>query len=1049
GGSQNTTAYVNITNNTFNNDFVVQESTNVRVSENIFTTETLMSGNHPAPDQSNSPSYNIIFDANNFTGNSLKIINMSNSTVGSNYGLSSIVVNESTNISISNNNICEGDGEIFLTSDSHNNTGDNTCDNVIDEDSNTVTCSQSCPFTFHGYTRYPNGTAMENTNVTVEIYNTTLAFQKTETYKGSSQSDGFFNISGISKHDNNENIEYKILVRHFNDSSYNFVDWIGTSLPALSYEKVNVINGLTFHLEPGATLNITAVNKTGLDKFQYILKDLQLGYPVMSDFANDNLVNRQLYAPKNRNYSLWMYVEDVNESSFRINSNDLQDGYFEREYNMSFSYERLKGKIDAENISGWDELSVTTFLVEPGRTIRYGGGDILYNASGNDKYNLTTGKYNVSILTPAEANQSIMAMYTAYNSTEGWYGGYKEYEVSYGIDLEQKNITLQPMAGAEGNLDVVGSGLNNINKTYPLINFTVLDSTGSRTTDPIHLEIEVDYSDFNMSNFTILAEIEMKEMAQGVSSYEDGLARIPVLNVSGIKNVNVFNKGTSPRKKNIDVSDLWDNNVDIQLENLFNMENPDGTTYSNNLYVDMVTYSSECNKPSYSSECSLLGGIKSAGNSELIKNILGGGRSNFVMKKDIGTSNITVIYINTDLMASGPPDAVFDNSSSSSSTSSTFEEAWKFGSNGPEIYDEVIIGVPYTEGSSSQTGFDESEEISMSINSLYGKNWTTPVWNYTDGDRINNISNADSDTLLSEFKDYIGSEFESYLNGSNVVCSSSDTDLTGLCYKDTEDNILWFKIKHFSGMMPKPSGTKYQEDSENGDEDDTTSGGTISGTTTEPTVSIPKQSKLWTNIEGNKTNMMKIDDQEKLGLVMIEFKLKNSEEDVKITIKQQKEKPDKISKNPGGKVYRYLHINTTNMDENNTEEVKLEFDINKSWIQNNSIDENKVYFKRYVNGKWEKYNTTKVSESADKITYSVKIPGFSYFAISGEEITVEDGEENVTETTTTTTIREGETEIKKEVTDEKGDILLYSLLLLGIIAIFWFAYFLTKKHHRI
>ena len=68
---------------------------------------------------------------------------------------------------------------------------------------------------------------------------------------------------------------------------------------------------------------------------------------------------------------------------------------------------------------------------------------------------------------------------------------------------------------------------------------------------------------------------------------------------------------------------------------------------------------------------------------------------NAILKGDINLliryQNISVYYINVDLLASGPPDASFTTSGTESEGG--LAAAWKFGSQGPEIYDYVLIGM--------------------------------------------------------------------------------------------------------------------------------------------------------------------------------------------------------------------------------------------------------------------------------------------------------------------------------------------------------------------
>ncbi|MCK4428964.1 MAG: hypothetical protein KAU95_01205, partial [Candidatus Aenigmarchaeota archaeon] len=116
---------------------------------------------------------------------------------------------------------------------------------------------------------------------------------------------------------------------------------------------------------------------------------------------------------------------------------------------------------------------------------------------------------------------------------------------------------------------------------------------------------------------------------------------------------------------------------------------------------------------------------------------------------------------------------------------------------GPEIYDEVLISMPYA--SSLQ-----DKNLTVSIPLLYDNEFN-PIWNFTAGDNITNIQNNES---LEDYRDYLNSSYESYLNGTGVVCSETDENLSvELCYKDTANKVIWIKIPHFSGVGPKVTGT--------------------------------------------------------------------------------------------------------------------------------------------------------------------------------------------------------------------------------------------------
>jgi len=142
------------------------------------------------------------------------------------------------------------------------------------------------------------------------------------------------------------------------------------------------------------------------------------------------------------------------------------------------------------------------------------------------------------------------------------------------------------------------------------------------------------------------------------------------------------------------------------------------------------------------------------------------------------------------MIASGPPDAAFDESASSSTSGGTMQEIWRFGSLGPEIYDSLLIGFPYS-------GIDDSYDINVSLPYLYDNNWNV-VWN-TSANGTTGIN-----TNLTDYADYN----ESWFSGINC----SKTDQTANCFVNTTDNIIWAFSRRQSEIYFFGKDTLYNSD---------------------------------------------------------------------------------------------------------------------------------------------------------------------------------------------------------------------------------------------
>ncbi|MBL7206188.1 MAG: PQQ-binding-like beta-propeller repeat protein [Candidatus Aenigmarchaeota archaeon] len=657
-------------------------------------------------------------------------------------------------------------------------------------DSNRSIAISTVTFNFYGYTKFPNGTAMNGTNVTIEIYEMVPGEGATlnSSYSTLSNTSGFFNISGIIVY---ESRFYKPVIMHYNDSSNIYVDYIGASLPEFPYFEINAVIPVNFYLKEAATINISAVNATGQPKaFRYQLKDTKLGYSISSEFQN-LVTNKVFYVPADRNYSVMIYPNQSLPVSVDITN---PPSYYNKTFNCTQSVEPLSGYITASGISGFDSLFALPYTLEPGRMIYIGGESpsVMSNFTGTDLYNTTSGFYNISVVAPKES-ASIILFIVGQNDSD-YYGGFKEVALNYGVTPSETNMTLYKLLGNSSNISSWGLEGQTKNILLKEMTFRLFNSSNTSITGFAHVEIELDYDDFNMTNFTFMTD---------VSQTSNGTFTVPILNMTGIKRINIFTPSAAPTKRKYTATQVNTlEGINITMKAMFNMEDPDGDILGN-LFIDMIKHSGACNVPNYnSSSCSLFaGGESSRGGVHPLSVVMSGAPMSFRMRN---ANNITVHYVNVDMLASGPPDALFDSDSTDTNDTSTFAQAWRFGSSGPEIYDYVIIGIPYTEGSNTTVGFNESLDINMSIPQLYDDDWNA-MWNSSAGDNLTNIS---TDTALEDFADYLNTTYEVYFNGTNITCNASDVNLSsGVCYADISNNMIWFKIKHFSGVGPEPTGT--------------------------------------------------------------------------------------------------------------------------------------------------------------------------------------------------------------------------------------------------
>jgi hypothetical protein len=177
--------------------------------------------------------------------------------------------------------------------------------------------------------------------------------------------------------------------------------------------------------------------------------------------------------------------------------------------------------------------------------------------------------------------------------------------------------------------------------------------------------------------------------------------------------------------------------------------------------------------------------------------VISGGKISFRM--GLTSTGIEVHYVNVDMLASGPPDALFDDSVTEASSGGAFNSALRFGSFGPKIYDYILVSVPYSETAGS--GLDDSSAVTMNIPVFYDENWNV-IWNSTN-------NGTEAGALIGNYSHYEGKEYEwgELINESTCTTNVDLFNSTNPCYIDTAGNKVWIRIPHFSGTSPNIQGS--------------------------------------------------------------------------------------------------------------------------------------------------------------------------------------------------------------------------------------------------
>jgi PGF-pre-PGF domain-containing protein len=119
------------------------------------------------------------------------------------------------------------------------------------------------------------------------------------------------------------------------------------------------------------------------------------------------------------------------------------------------------------------------------------------------------------------------------------------------------------------------------------------------------------------------------------------------------------------------------------------------------------------------------------------------------------------------------------------------------------------------------------------------------------------------------------------------------------------------------------------------------------------------------------------------GLKEIQITVRNKVQNVQITILKLSTKPASVTE-PAKMTYKYIEINKTNVSETDLSEVKIKFEVNKTWLSTNGFATGDVSLYRYTTT-WNKLTTALTGSDSNYYFYEATSPGMSYFAIGAEK----------------------------------------------------------------
>lgn len=169
------------------------------------------------------------------------------------------------------------------------------------------------------------------------------------------------------------------------------------------------------------------------------------------------------------------------------------------------------------------------------------------------------------------------------------------------------------------------------------------------------------------------------------------------------------------------------------------------------------------------------------------------------------------------------------------------------------------------------------------------------------------------------------------------------------------------------------------------------SGATTTTTSaTAPTPTVVSETKTIATISSGASGTVKVTKISDLKIEQLVINVKNTVTDVQVTVKESSSASLPIG-TPApvvadkGTVLKYLEVTKANVSDADINNVTIQFIVEKSWVENNSIDVNTIALQRLVGTAWNKLKTTLKEENSTVYKFEAESGGLSFFAIAGEK----------------------------------------------------------------
>ena len=151
---------------------------------------------------------------------------------------------------------------------------------------------------------------------------------------------------------------------------------------------------------------------------------------------------------------------------------------------------------------------------------------------------------------------------------------------------------------------------------------------------------------------------------------------------------------------------------------------------------------------------------------------------------------------------------------------------------------------------------------------------------------------------------------------------------------------------------------------------------------------------------------------------------------------------------PSGKVFKNMGIYVGNLgwaSPNNIANPTISFIVHKSWVNENKIDKSTITLNRYSDRKWNPLETDLTDEDQNTLYFKSKTPGFSQFAVTGTEASVDAQSSEDEVVVEPTVVVERKDPVTEQTSDEKDTGIPGFSLLTGITIMLVVVQLLRRK----